>query len=155
VRTSSVPAVPPIPDVEVLGVAAGGGKMTPIRAGTRPPFARFYALPAAPDGFVGAGRFAIVPPGLNGTTSIVADVYTRGADFVLVDQGASTDGRPPFDTERPTSAVDLGALGQAEVVLDLRANEVRVVLPDGGFLRVIGTQPPESLVLLARMLREQ
>ena len=155
VSTARVADVPPTPAAEVLSVEAGGGKTTPVDAGVRPPFDRFYVPEQPPAGFVSGGRFAVVPPGLSGETSIIADVYTRGVDFVIVDQGATRGGAPPFDADRPTTGADLGALGQGEIVLDLRANEVRVQLPDNGFLRVIGTQPPEQLVRLARSLRLQ
>ncbi len=63
VRTDRVADAPPIPDVASLGVAAGGGRTTPIDAVTRPPFERFYAFSEPPAGFVAAGRYAVVPPG--------------------------------------------------------------------------------------------
>jgi len=154
VRTgASTPDVLAIPTVDSLPVAAGGGRTRPISVAARPAFDRFYALPDPPRGFAAVGRFAVAPPALAGATSLVADVYVDGADFVIVDQGATSGGPVPFDTGRPTSTVELGELGQAEVVLDLRANEVRVRLPDNGFLRVIGTRPPADLVALARQLR--
>ena len=147
--------VQPIPSVATVAVDAGGGRTTRIDASTRPPFDRFYALDTTPAGFTPVGRFAVVPPGLAGTTSLVAEVYVRGTDYLQIDQGASRDGSVPFDTGRPSSAVDVAGLGRAEVVLDLRANEVRVVLPDGGFLRVVGTLVPQELVHIAENLRQQ
>lgn len=155
VTGAPVGQLPAIPAVAPVGVAAGGGRVQPLDAATRPPFDRFYVAAPPPTGFTAAGRYAVVPIGLAGVTSLVADVYTRGADMLLIDQGASTTGKPPFDDDRPTESAAVGELGEGETALDLRANEVRVLLPDGGFLRVVGTRPLDELLAVARQLRLQ
>src|SRR5205823_3628561 len=62
-------------------------------------------LPVAPAGFVETGRYAVVPPQprtpLDPSARLrlvsgVRDVYVRGADVIVVDQGGTLGGVAPF-----------------------------------------------------------
>lgn len=142
----------------------GGGSVLRMRPGSRPP-GTFWELDAdaLPAGFEPCGRFSVVPPQTEGFTdpakesSIVAsttDVWVRGGDLLVVDQGATLGGGAPF-VPGDADKVDLGDLGQGEVLLTASGNEVRVVLATGGFLTVTGTLPVDELVEVARGLHEQ
>ncbi len=152
---AAVRDVPGVPAGEGIDVSSGGGRSQPTDPHPRPPFERFFVFAQTPPGFEYVGRYAVVPPGLAGDTSLVSDVYRRGADLLIVDQGASRSGRPPFDHARPTAPIHVAPIDAAELVLDLRANEIRAALPDGGFVRVIGTLEVAELRGLASRLALQ
>ena len=144
-----------------LSFAQGGGSTERVADDHDPGFAERWALDA-PDGFAHAGRWVVAPPSpqqlqpgeVRGPeVALVTDAWVDGADLVIFDQGATVPGVPPPWDERPvTEQVDLGLLGRAEVVWDLRASEVRILRPDQGFIRIAGTLPPSRLIAIARTL---
>jgi hypothetical protein len=127
-----------------------------------PPFAVSADLEVLPEGFEHVGRYAVVPPDLTpdhdplappsaATVATITDVWVRGADVIVLDQGATT-AELPFPRSEVAAPADIGGF-DAEVVLDLRATEVRIVLGDGGFVRVSATLPPDEVVALAQSLQ--
>lgn len=155
------------PDVTVpagarpLPVEAGGGSVEAVAEDHDPGFSERWAIDE-PAGFDHVGRWVVLPPSLErrepgiartAQVALVTDAWRRGADLVLLDQGATVAGvAPPWDDRPITTRADLGRLGTADVAWDLRSSEVRLTRPDGGFVRVAGTLPPADLVALARTL---
>ncbi len=148
-----------------LPLAQGGGSVRPLEPTSRPPGAAFYELTgAAPAGFTLSGRFTVIPPqpaaysdpnlGLTKQAG-VADVYTRGPDLLVIERGATLGGQPAFAPDANASTVDLGPLGHGEAILGMGVNTVRVILPDGHFLRVAGTMPLDVLADVARHMEPQ
>ena len=145
-----------------MGAAQGGGSARRADPASRPP-GTFWALSRPLDGFRHAGRWAVVPPqsGFNDPirrASIVAwvsDVYTRGSDVVVVEQGATLQGVEPFKDDPNAQDVDAGALGRGELLYGLRAAELQVKFKGGKFVRLIGTVPPSRLVEIAKDLRRE
>jgi hypothetical protein len=83
-----------------------------------------------------------------------ADVYERGADVFLVDQGATLRGADAFKPDPANPRTDLGPrLGRGEVLIGPRGNEVRVAMKGGRYLRVYGTLPVGELAALAGRLQ--
>jgi hypothetical protein len=150
------------PKADPLSAAQGNGAIHKIAADEVPPFQEAWHLDP-PKGFTFVGRYAVVPARLNLATSgstagapqvaLYTDVWRRGADVLLLDQGA-TDGSPaPFDPGTRIGAVDLGPLGQGELAVDLRSAEVRLTRPSNGFVRLSGTIPIDELTQLATQLQ--
>src|SRR5205085_6614104 len=128
---------------------------------SRPPGLTFWEPSQAPAGFSHLGRFAVVPPqppaGTRGPpaalSTAIDDVYGRGPDVIVVEQGPAAGARasqPPGGQD-----VDLGALGQGRLVLSATAPSVTAVLSNNSFVRVSGTVPPGDLVAVARFLQPQ
>ena len=153
-----------LPDhVTELSPDDGGGAVAPVDATADPGFAEYWRPGAVPAGFHPLGRWAVVPPrvgemqppgaGRASDVALITDVWTRGADLLVIDQGATRNGAAaPWDDRPVIDHVELGDLGAASVVWDLRMSEVRVLRPDGGFVRVAGTLRPHDLVDVARHL---
>jgi hypothetical protein len=107
-----------------------------------------------PDDFGHVGRFDVTPaqlnpPGAAGgaappARTTIADVWTSDADFLVLDHGPGVIGPHPYAV-----AVDLAGLGPGELILDLRASEVRITLGDGSTVRLYGTLAPEVLLAMA------
>lgn len=149
-------------DAREIPVNQGGGSARPVDPESRPP-GPFRELPAeaVPDGFELYGRWAVVAPKLDvmrdptkvaepGSTASTVTVYVRGADVLVIDQGAITGSAslPQADATRPAN---LGPLGQGEAITDFRMNEVRAQSgPD--FVRIYGTVPIPILVEAAHAL---
>jgi hypothetical protein len=156
-----VPAIE-VPDVAPLPPEQGNGAVREVEADATPPFQEAWALPA-PAGFTFVGRFAVQPARLGSAgaaageadLALYTDVWVRDGDLLLLDQGASRSGNPPFDPDTVLGPVELPGLGSAELALDLRLAEVRLRRPEGGFVRVAGTVDPDELVELARTLQRQ
>ena len=139
--------------------ASGGGSVLPLVDGTGRP-GRFWVLDDPPAGFRSCGRFSVVPPqptqsedGGDDRVASVAEVFVRGRDLLVVDQGATLSGGAPFEPGAG-EPVDLGPLGDGELVLGSQASEVRTVLAEGGYVRVLGTLTPRDLLAVARGLTE-
>jgi hypothetical protein len=122
---------------------------------------KLWALPQAPKGFVHLGRFLVVLPSgasANPTplpqapTSSVTDVYTSGADLVVVDQDPSLEAAAAAEN-RTTIPITIKGFRRVVLILDARENEVRAETPDGSFIRVAGTLPPSRLIALASSLQ--
>lgn len=139
----------------------GGGLLNKLADDAPIPFPVALSFGTFPTGFTHVGRYAVVPPDLSPTrgsdapkttkVATVTDVWARGADVLILDQGAAS-GVDPFVTSSIAAPVDLPGFASSRLVLDLRATEIRIRLDDGGFVRVAGTLPPEELVALARTL---
>ena len=136
----------------------GGGLVLTVDP-LSPTIAVTRALPAPPPGFTFIDRFAVASTGL-GTgvggqaqerVASIVDVYTRGADFFVLEEGGSTTGGRPLGPRPFATPVDLGPLGPGELILGTRGSEVRSA-KGTRFIRLIGTLPPDQLVELARSL---
>ena len=149
-----------LPSTPTVAADQGAGSVIAITPDSRPPEAEFYALDTAPAGFTLRGRFTVVPPqaGLldptqrSAVVASVADVWTRGPDYLVVDQGGALNNQPTFSYQSHSRRVDLGALGQGEEVPGMAGNEVRVIVANGRHVRVHGTLPLRDLVAVARAL---
>lgn len=147
------------PDAEPMAAEQGNGSFRPLDQGAVVPFAERFSLPD-PEGFRFEGRYLVVPPrvGVPDTPSevgleLATDVWVRGADVVLFDQGRGTGGATPFDDRLVWRPITLPELGPAELAGDIRGAEVRLRRPDGGFVRLAGTVPVDELVALAATIR--
>lgn len=150
-----------VPDASPLGVDKGNGAVTKVDDHARPPFREAFELPT-PEGFTFVGRYAVAPARLSRTPGAIpadadlalyTDVWRRGPDLLLLDQGATKGGAAPFDPSTRIRDVSLGALGQAELAGDLRSAEIRILRPDSGFVRLSGTIAPDELARLAGTLQ--
>jgi hypothetical protein len=158
-----VPAVH-VPKADPLSTAQGNGAIHEVGADQAPPFQEAWHLDV-PEGFTFVGRYAVVPArlelggsGAGGAAgqpdvALYTDVWRRGADVLLLDQGATRGGPAPFDATTRIGTVDLGPLGQGELAVDLRSAEVRFTRPGNGFVRLSGTIPLDELAHLATQLQ--
>lgn len=147
------------PSVEA---SKGGGSMQRLVDGTSTP-GTFYVADAIPEGFVAMGRWSVVPPQAENfgedltregfRRAQVADVYERGTDVLILEQGATLQGAPPFEIDPTNPTIDLGALGTGEVRFSALGNQVRALLPGGRFVQATGPRPPEELAAVLRSLR--
>jgi len=137
-----------------IPVREGGGGVRRLVPGSRPP-GTFWELPSPPAGFEAMGRYSVVPPqpeNFGDPARIafrragVADVWVRGPDVLVIDQGGTLQGAAPFEMAPDTPRIDVGALGEAEVVLTGTGAEVRVLLPGGRYVQAYGTLPVEDMV---------
>jgi hypothetical protein len=126
----------------------------------RIPPPRRWTLAAPPSGFESLGSYAVAVPaaaiaqpggGPAAAPVSTTDVYVNGPQLVIVDQDPSLVGFVAGDA-RPIRNVDLSPLHAGQLVLDGRLNEVRGATPDGSYVRILGTLPPEDLVALARSM---
>lgn len=130
---------------------------------TSGPVGEYFEVTPIPEGFTRRGRYTIIPPQPENFTDPTresqqlagtVDVFERGTDFVLVDQGATLRGADPFMVDPASRMVDAGpVLGQAEVLLGPRGSEVRVARGGGRYVRVYGTLPVSELAAVARTLQ--
>jgi hypothetical protein len=149
----------------------GGGGVRALTLDSRPSSGPFWDVPRAPDGYVHAGRYAVVPSqpqayedrsGLNALGvpgSLVAsidDVYVRGRDAIVIEQG-STVNDAKFSPPTGGENIDLGSvLGRGQLLLSASASEVAAEPHEGRrFVRVIGTATPDELIAIARSMRLQ
>lgn len=147
------------------GVRDGGGSIVRLSDDSVLPGGMLApADGAVPVGFVRRGRYAVVPPQAENftdptkegnQTAGVADVWERGIDALVLDQGGTLRGGeplPPIVEGAPT--IDLGELGTAEVFVSFRMSELRVRRSGGRYVIVYGTLPPAALAEFARSLIE-
>jgi len=158
-------------------VAQGGGRVRPLVPGNRPP-GEFFELDGGSDaaagsvpfeGFVAQGRWSVVPPQPENFVDVqddiqaplrqraaVTDVFVRGVDVVLIEQGGTRGGAPPYTPDEDAPRIDLGPVfGEGEVVLSAQEVAVRVQLPGGRYVRVAGTLTPPELAAVAKRLVSQ
>jgi hypothetical protein len=98
---------------------------------------------------------AFSDPSLRGRRlAFVSDVLVDGPHVIVVEQGGTLGGVPPFPPEPDAPRLDLGPLGEGIVVLGTRDASVRVDLRGGRFVRVRGTVDVDVLASVARGLRK-
>jgi hypothetical protein len=146
----------------------GGGSITRLTPDSLPP-GRTWVLPQPPAGFTLRGRYVAVPPQPQAFTAgpgasaaapgaptllvvTLEDVYVRGPDVLVVEQGG-TSNNARFAPPTGGRPVDLGVLGPGQLVLAATASSV-VAEPAGEskFVRVTGTVDPHLLIQTARAL---
>ena len=130
------------------------------------PEGEFWVLDAAavPEGFVGPQRFVVVmpddstdrgdaPPDRARTLASVADIYVRGVDVLVVDQGGTIGSVQRRAVPAAAPRATAGALGEVGIIPGFRSLEVRSARANGRFVRVAGTLPPDQLLAVAASLR--
>ena len=154
------PALFKVSGPPTLPEKAGGGSVRRVDPASRPP-GTFFELSGPPPRFSDHSRYAVVPPQGATTTdparrnSVVAgvsDVFVRGPDIIVVDQGATLGGVPAFPEQPGAAKLDLGAVGSATVLPWLGGNELRVSRPNGHYVRLAGTVPVSELAAVGRDL---
>lgn len=145
--------------VVVTSAEQGGGSLREVEPTSRS-VGRFYELEVPPTGFTHRGRYAIVPPqdaspddeeSRARVIAGVVDVWVRGVDVLVLDQGGTLGRVAPFGTHpNGTSEDELSAQyrGIAESIPSASSNEVRVLLPPGRYVKLVGTLPMHDLVAL-------
>jgi hypothetical protein len=142
----------------------GGGTVRRLLDGSTPP-SPFFVADAVPEGFTWTGRYSVVPPqaenfGAEDPTredfrrAQIADVYVRGLDVLVLEQGATLRGAPPFEEDPGNPRIDLGPFGSAEVRFGALGNQVRAQREGGRFVQATGTLLPDELAAVLRSLRE-
>lgn len=156
-----------------LEAREGGGSIRRADPTTRPAGAAFWEGLTVPAGFSARGRFAVVPPQRTeadqseGETSVlpaasprkrvgaVSDVWERGIDVLVLEQGGTVDGTSIFPAEpEGAKTIDVPGLGTGTVVLDARFSEIRFQLPRGRYVRILGTLPVAALQAAAASLSD-
>jgi hypothetical protein len=170
-RVATTVEVAPLDDDDLLSLpeeptapaAQGGGSGRPIDPASSPP-GTFYEPTVVPEGFEHVVRFSVVPPQAElfsdplrreEIVAHVTDVWRRGTDILVLDQGGrlGTGGRAyPSDPAAPRVEVD--DLGEGEVTYSLHGTSVRVDLPGGRFVRIAGTIDLDDLLEVGRGLEE-
>jgi hypothetical protein len=134
----------------------GGGRIVTLDPTSRPPGQEFFELAAPPAGFTHVGRFAVVAPTPANAPVVTAidDVYVRGADLIVVEQGETLSGVGMAAADG--AKVKLGRLGDGRLLVSPVASSVAALTQTrGSFVRVTGTVAPSRLVAVARALRAQ
>lgn len=151
-----------VEDAETIAATEGGGSAR--RVADDEPFGdRTWALGVAPDGFELLGRWAVVWPRLSasvdptaspsaGRVAGMSTVWTHGVDAIVVEQGGTRDGRPPYAEHPDADRVDIDGLGSVEVITDGRGTEVRAELDGGAFVRLWSALPRATVLRLAAEL---
>ncbi|HYZ92902.1 MAG TPA: hypothetical protein VFA34_10990 [Actinomycetota bacterium] len=145
-----------------LSARQGGGSVRAAEPASRPP-GDFWELSNVPRGFRHEGRYAVIPPQSgfddptmrSGIIAFTSDVLVDGLDVVVVEQGSTLGGSPPFSADPNAKRVRAGALGRGELLYGLRTSEVRVLRKGGKFVRVVGTVEPSRLLAIARSLEKR
>ncbi len=152
------------PELTFLEPARRGGFAQELEPGDPGPYDSAWTPRNLPPGFRHLGRWVVLLPAVDSPLRdpmveeasgavVVADVWRRGPDVLIVDQGGRADGQPLLPPHPHGYRVSLGALGEAELVVDGRASEVRFVDDLGRSVRLLGTLEPSVLVELAGGLR--
>lgn len=145
-----------------MGVEKGGGSIRRVRPDSAPPGA-FFVLADAPPEFEHLGRFTVVPPQASSfaddsdrghVAASTADVWRRGADLLVVDQGGTLGGFAVYKPDPDNRTADVAGLGEVELVVSLTANEVRLHREVGRYVRVVGTLPHDDLLAVMGSLVE-
>ena len=155
-------------EVFALGEASipaskGGGSMRRLKDGSTPP-GPFFVADAIPEGFVLRGRYSVIPPQPENfgedperedfRRAMVSDVYERGNDVLVLEQGATLRGAPPFEADPTNPTVDLGPFGMGEIRFSAVGNQVRAARAAGRFVQATGTLAPDDLIAVLKSLRE-
>lgn len=139
----------------------GGGSLQAVEPTSAPP-GPFWQLDELPAGFTHMGRYAIVPPqearvddpaSRSMVIAGVSDVFVRGIDMVVVEQGGTLGQIPPFGSTPNSEVIDLGELARsAEWFLTVTGAEVHALIPPGRYVKVLGTLPSDEIIALAKSL---
>jgi hypothetical protein len=121
------------------------------------PFDGFWHFPTPPEGFEHRGRYLLREPEVPGdpgapTRDIHADVYVRGSDAVIVQQGPA--GSEPTLDDGPARTVDLGDIGLGTIAPGLSGSTVFVETPDERYVFVLGTVASLELEEMVRGMRQ-
>jgi len=106
------------------------------------------------DRLIHAAVHAATSRGTTKRLSSTADVWTRGPDLLVLDQGGTLEQQRVYEVDPDNELIAIPGLGDAEVRLGLAGNEIRILRPAGRFVRVVGTLPPDDLLAFARSLVE-
>jgi hypothetical protein len=150
-----------VPDEQI----AVPGRPDPLAAGTTQlaelpldaaPFAGYWRFPTPPPGFVHRGRYLVREPSVPGdatapTAEIHVDVYVRGPDALIVQQGPS--GSEPLLDEAAARTVELGALARGTVAPGLAGSIVLANPDDDRFVYVLGTMASSELEEMVKELQ--
>jgi hypothetical protein len=134
---------------EPLGPDQGGGSSIALDPESSP-VGTSWSLSLPPEGFGLVGRYSIeaprqgAAPVAGGGLASLVDVWVRGHDVLLLEQGSG----PPPDAPAGET-VELPGVGTASIVLGFRTNAVEVWL-DASFVRLRGTLVATDLVDIAR-----
>jgi len=149
-----------VPQPPTVPPERGGGRVVPVDPSVLPPGPTWF-LDRPPAGFTLIGHYAVAEPqalGASGTPvgqrhAGFDDVWVRGADLLVLDQGGTQYGGPPFDPDPLGQPAALGPLGIGEGVAGPRLSMVRVRMPSGRYVRLAGTLTVDRLAELGRSLR--
>lgn len=149
-------------------VNQGGGAFARLTLSSRSPGIN-WAASYIPPGFQEVGRYAVIPPQpqvfgqidnrsstasqLPGSTvTEIDDVWVRGADVIVMEQGQTLDGAT-FPPPSGASTLDLGSLGRGQLQLS-GTGPVITAEPASGrhFIRLSGTLDPATLLRIARSI---
>jgi hypothetical protein len=141
----------------------GGGSLQAVEPTSRPPGV-FFELGDAPAGFERMGRYAMVPPQRARLddeitrpqyVAGVVEVWTRGLDVLVIEQGGTLGQVPPFGTDPNGELVDdLGAVASlGELLRSPHMNELRGLIPPGRYVKVRATLPVDELLEITRSLQ--
>ena len=126
-----------------------------------------YRLSEPPGGAQYVGRYVVQPPTLSPFQNpldspserreqvSMVDVWVRGADVVVFSQTIAADISAVPNDAKTAKPLDLGPVGKAATVLDLRSSEVRAELPEARFLRIAGSLTRQELVEISGGLRAE
>ncbi|MBW3668150.1 MAG: hypothetical protein KY443_02955 [Actinobacteria bacterium] len=159
------PAVDELADLTLsrpttVPVDKGGGSVLRMTPDSAPP-GRFFTPAYLPDGFEHAGRFSVVPPQPEALSdpsrreellAATTDVWRRGIDILVIDQGGTLGQQRAFEPSDDAVATYLGPLGTGELVFGATGVEARVALDAGDYVRVYGTVPASTVLAVARAL---
>ncbi len=150
-----------VTDKRTLEVADGGGLVRRMGEGLPPGEFLVFDPATIPAGFERLGRFNVIPsqpenftdPTREGSRETsFADVFVRGADFLVIDQGGTLQGVDPFLVDPGSPTVDVAPFGPGEVRLSALGLEIRIKRPGGRFLRLRGTLTTDELASVGRRL---
>jgi len=109
------------------------------------------------------GQFSVVPPqpdnfGNDPTReanrrAAIVDVWRRGIDLVVLEQGGTLRGLAAFEPAEGAPSIAVGAFGDGQLLLSASGVEVRVLRDGGRYVRAYGTVPAEELVAVASSMR--
>lgn len=130
----------------------GGGRVRRMSDESRFPDVEFFELEIAPAGFSHLGRYVVAADARTNATGVrpprtvsLADVYTDGADLIVVENVGSTAGGQQVlpDDEGVPWVVD--GFDGARAVFFAAQTELRALRPSGRAVRVLGTGDVDAL----------
>ncbi len=139
----------------------GGGSVKEEAADARPP-GQSYVV-AAPAGFTLVNRFQVVPPQPENFASpdrgaylraATVDLFTRGADVIVFEQGGTAQGAEAFEGETAGIALDVPGIGPGRLLISGSRNEIAAARSGGRYVRISGTVSKGDLLALAAGLTE-